>query len=190
MGNEITVRIKCDINDFCEILKNKGFKDVDRFSLDDTYFVPTDIDINKTLPREILKNCVLIRNIIQYVPKERKRLKMTYKKKEILENGEIVSQENINVGINSFEDGGKFLSAIGYKKLMNIKENDIVYEKNGLEIATKDIENGENLAETNEKYDNIEKLKQMIIDLDLPIDKNDFFVKKAEIELKKILGDY
>ena len=32
------------------------------------------------------------------------------------------------------------------------------------------------------------KLKQKIIELDLPIDKSDFFVKKAEIKLKKILA--
>ena len=34
---------------------------------------------------------------------------------------------------------------------MNIKENDIVYEKNGFELAVKDIENGDNLIEIEEK---------------------------------------
>ncbi len=193
MSNEITVRLLCNINEICNLLENKNFKVVDRFFMDDTYYVQKSIDILKLTPRDILKNCVLIRDITQYVsPKESTKLKMTYKKKEILENGEIVSQENISVGINSIEDGEKFLSAIGYKKLMNIKENDIIYAKKGFEIAVKDIIDGEKLIEieANKTYDTIDKLKQMIINLSLPIDKNNFFVKKAEIELKKILGDY
>ena len=75
---------------------------------------------------------------------------------------------------------------------MNIKEKDIVYEKDGLKLAIKDIENGESLIEVetvkdNQKLDTIEKLKAVINELQIPIDTNDYFVKKAEIELKKIL---
>ena len=37
------------------------------------------------------------------------------------------------------------------------------------------------------ELDTIEKLKEKINDLQIPINTNDYFVKKAEIELKKIL---
>ena len=192
MSNEITVKLLCNINKMCSILENKGFKVVDRFFMDDTYYIQKNIDIRKVTPRNILKNCILIRNITQYIPKEYNIKKMTYKKKKIKDNGEIIKQENISVEINSLKDGEKFLSAIGYKKLMNIKENDIVYAKNGFEIAIKDIIDGEKLIEieTNKTYDTINKLKQMIINLSLPIDKSNFFVKKAEIKLENIFGDY
>lgn len=191
MSNEITVKLKCSIEEMDNILENKGFEIVDKFSLDDTYFVSKDIDINKMLPREILKHCILIREITQYMP-ELRIIKMTYKNKNIAPNGDIINQENVNCSIMSVEEGKKFLNVIGYNKIMNIKENDIVYEKDGFQIAVKDVKNGENLIEVetandNPELDTIEKLKKKINELQIPIDTNDYFVKKAEIELKKIL---
>ena len=43
--------------------------------------------------------------------------------------------------------------------------------------------------ETNNKYTNIEELKEIIKKYNLPIDKTNYFVKKAEIMLKKVLKD-
>ena len=37
MSNEITVKLKCSIKEFCNIIESKGFEIVDRFLLDDTY---------------------------------------------------------------------------------------------------------------------------------------------------------
>ena len=72
---------------------------------------------------------------------------------------------------------------------MNIIENDIVNEKDGFEIA---IKNGDNLIEVetvsnNSNIDTIEKLKTQIINLQISVDTNNFFVKKAKIELDKII---
>lgn len=194
MSNEITIRLKCDIKEFCNIIESKGFKIVDRFLLDDTYFIPKDIDIHKYTPRELLKHCILIRDITQYMSDESKVLKMTYKKKDIANNGDIIKQESINCDIKNIDDGKRFLNAIGYKEVMNIKENDIVYEKEGFEIALKDIEDGENLieietVETNENLDTVEKLKEKLNELQLPLDTNDYFIKKAEMKLKQISED-
>lgn len=192
MNNEITLKITSDLKDFYNILENKGFKIVDRFSLDDIYFIPKDTDINKLSPRQILDHYILIRNITQYMPNEYKVIKMTYKEKNIADTGEIIDQKNIDCEIKNIQDGKNILNAIGYKKIMNIKENDIVYGKDGFEIAVKDILNGENLIEietvkNNIELDTIEKLKAKLNELQLPIDTNDYFVKKAEIELKKVL---
>lgn len=192
MNNEITLKITSDLKDFYNILENKGFKIVDRFSLDDIYFIPKDTDINKLSPRQILDHYILIRNITQYMPNEYKVIKMTYKEKNIADTGEIIDQKNIDCEIKNIQDGKNILNAIGYKKIMNIKENDIVYGKDGFEIAVKDILNGENLIEietvkNNIELDTIEKLKAKLNELQLPIDTNDYFVKKAEIEIKKVL---
>ena len=75
---------------------------------------------------------------------------------------------------------------------MNIVENDIVYGKDDFEIAIKDIQDGDNLIEVetvanNKEINTIEKLKKQIIDIQIPIDTTNFFVKKAEIELDKLM---
>ncbi len=72
---------------------------------------------------------------------------------------------------------------------MNIKEEDIVYEKAGFRLTIKDIKNGDKLIEIeeNENLDTIEKIKQKTIEEEIPIYTDNWFVKKAEIELDKIL---
>jgi len=75
---------------------------------------------------------------------------------------------------------------------MCIKENDVVYEREGLQLAIKDIKNGDKLIEVeteeDEKLNTIDKLIQKINKLDIPIYTDNYFVKKAEIELDKVLG--
>ncbi len=106
--------------------------------------------------------------------------------------GEILSQKSFNVEIKDEKSGKEFLEAIGYKEIMEIKDNNIVYGKNNFQIATKNIENGENLIEieideNDERYNNIDKIKEKLISLNLPLYMDNFFVKKAEIELEKKL---
>ena len=192
MSNEITVRLKCTIDEINSILENKGFKIVERFLLDDTYFIVKDIDIKKETPRQIFQKYVLIRNITQYIPNKYNEIKLTCKNKQIIDTGEIINQKNVNCEIKSVQEGKNFLDSIGYKEILNIKENDVVYEKDNFKIAIKDVINGDNLIEietvkNNIELDTIEKLKIKLNELQLPIDTNDYFVKKAEIELKKIL---
>ena len=72
---------------------------------------------------------------------------------------------------------------------MQIKEIDYIYKKNELQICVKDVLNGDKLIEIeeNEQLDTIDKIKQDLKILNLPMDTNDYFIKKAEIELGKIL---
>lgn len=188
MGNEITVKIECNIDDLTNILKSKGFVINKKFTLDDLYFIPNDLKIENMNCREILSNAVLLRNITEYEPLN-KVIKMTFKNKVFDNNGNILKQSKVDCEIIDFESGNKFLNAIGYKSLMRIKEEDNVFKKGDFEIAVKDIENGEKLIEIeiSEKYNTIDKLIQEINKIGIPIDKSNYFVKKAEIELSKIL---
>lgn len=115
--------------------------------------------------------------------------KITVKIKNFDEYGNILSQKSVNCDIASIEDAKSLLNAMGYKEIMNIKENDIVYGKDGFDMAVKDIENGDNLLEieTNERFDTVDKLIQEINEIQIPIYTDNFFVKKAEIELDKVL---
>ncbi len=189
-NNEITLKIKCELNEFYEIMKKKGFKVIDKFRLDDTYFIPKDLKLNKTNIRYILSKAVLVRDITDEISDEKTKL-ITFKIKEFDENGKILNQESVNCKIYDIEDAKKLLKAIGYKEIMNIIEDDVVYEKEGFEIAVKDIKNGDKLIEIettdNEELDTIEKLIKKVNELEIPIYTDNYFVKKAEVELEKII---
>lgn len=191
--NEITMKVNCGISELCKILEDKGFKVVDRFTMNDIFMIPNTLKskIKELTSREILKDAILIRDIENQF-KENRNKKITFKKKEFNKNGDILNQESINCDIFNIDEAVHFFQAINYYKIMNIIESDIVYGKEDFEIAIKDIKNGENLIEVetvsnNENIDTIEKLKTQIINLQIPVDTSNFFIKKAEIELDKII---
>ena len=188
MSNEITVKLQCCIDDICRILEEQNFVIFQKYLLNDTYLIPNNLDISNMKARDILGKAILIRDITSYIP-EAKVVKQTYKNKKIDKNGNILEQYKVECQIDSAESGIEFFEAIGYKKLMRIRENDIEYKNGELKVSIKDVENGPNLIELeeNEEYNSIEKLKQALDKLDIPYHKNNYFVKKAEIELEKIL---
>ena len=189
-SNEITVKIKGSITEFYKIVEEKGFRIIDEFSMDDTYFVPISLDIKNLTTREILSKAILVRNIYDKTSKEIKK-KITFKIKDFDKEGNILSQEAISCDVLNTDDAMRLLQAIGYKKIMNIKEDDIVYGKDGFELAIKDIKNGEKLieieTEDNEEINTIDKLISKVDEIDIPIYKYNYFVKKVEIELNKVL---
>ena len=189
-SNEITLKIKCELNEFYKIIEEKGFKIIDEFSMDDTYFVPKEVDLDKTDIRDTLSKALLVRDIIGKMSNKRTKL-ITFKIKNFDEAGNILNQESINCNILEIEDAKKLLKVIGYKEIMNIKENDVVYEKDGFQLAVKNIKDGDNLieieTEENNEIDTIEKLIQKVNKMGIPVYTDDYFVKKAEIELEKIL---
>ncbi|CDE24902.1 methyltransferase type 12 [Clostridium sp. CAG:440] len=189
-SNEITLKIKCELNEFYKIIEEKGFKIIDKFSMDDTYFVPKEVDLEKTDIRDTLSKALLVRDIIGKMSNKRTKL-ITFKIKNFDEAGNILNQESINCNILEIEDAKKLLKVIGYKEIMNIKENDVVYEKDGFQLAVKEIKDGDNLIEIEteeiDELDTIEKLSQKVNKIGIPVYTDDYFVKKAEIELEKIL---
>ena len=192
-SNEITVKVTCELPEFYAILESKGFSPADRFSLDDSYFIPKDMKTEILTAREILAEAVLVREIHDKILNKTTK-KLTYKIKEFNASGDILHQTAVNCEILNTEDAKKLLSALGYRELMRIIEDDIVYEKDGFSLAIKDIHDGDKLIEIetepdNADFDTIEKLKQQLFSLQLPIDQSDFFIKKAEVELDKILRE-
>ena len=189
--NEITLKIKCELDEFYKILEEKGFEIMDKFSMNDTYFVPKELELSQINTRKILSKAVLVRDVTGKMSNRRTKL-ITFKIKNYDEHGNILNQEAVNCNILEIDDAKKLLRAIGYKEIMNIKENDIVYEKDGFQLAVKDIQNGDNLIEieTEEKKElcTIEKLIQKVNEIGLPVYTDNYFVKKAEIELNKILS--
>lgn len=188
--NEITVRVKGDLKSFYKTIEEKGFKVEDKFKLDDSFFVLENLDLENMTTREILANAVIVR----IVERDGGRLvkNITYKRKVFDEDGNILSQSKVECDVLDVEDAKRLLSAMGYKEIMRIKESDIAFEKDGFSFAVKDIENGAKLIEAEadlkvEEMNSLEKIKAMFDKYEIPIYKDDYFVKKAEIELNKFL---
>lgn len=184
--NEITVKVVCSDDDLINELKSKGFKKGRKFSLDDYYLIPNSLNINESTIRDILSKAVIIR----YIVDEGKIIqKITLKKKNINNEGEIISQKAINCDIEDINEARNLFTELNYREIMNIKENDVIYYKDNIELALKFIKNSDTLIEfeTNKKFNTIEKLKKAINELNIHIEKDNYFVKKAENELNRIL---
>ena len=184
--NEITIKVTCSNNELINHLIKKGFKEGRKFTLDDYYLIPRELDIKNLSTREILARAVIVR----YIVNDGKIIqKITFKEKNINENGEIINQKAINCDILDFRSAINLFKKLGYYEIMNIKEKDIIYYKDKLELALKFIEDRNTLIEieTDNNYDTIDKLKKVVDDIEIPIEKGNYFVKKAEDELNKIL---
>lgn len=186
-NNEITVRATCTYEELDKQLKDKGFEAINQYRTTDIFMIPKDIDIYKEKTREILSKAILLRDA-NGITTNRNSKKITYKIKNIDEEGNIISQSSIKCKIENIEDAKEIFLAIGYKELMKISELHTTYQKNKLNFIVKEIESNNILIEieTNEIYKDIEELKNIVISLKLPIDLSNFFVKKAEEELDKI----
>ena len=188
-SNEITVKIKCDINEFYDTIKKRGFKNIDHFNLDDTFFISNDLDIDSMTTREILSKAVLVRKVTY----DYKVVKLiTFKKKKFDEKGNILDQQNIECNILEIDEAKRLLNAMGYKEIMHIVENDLVFKKDNVQFAVKDIVGGDKLLEMemgfNESFSTLSQIEEKMKELDIPVYTDNFFVKKAEIELNKVLN--
>ena len=189
-NNEITVKIKGDFDEFINLLIKRGYEVTDKFDMRDSYFIPNDLNIELLSTRDIIAKCAIVRHV-------RRKLKggeyknITFKEKEIDKDGIITSQKAYKVDVGDVEEAKVLLTKLGFKEIMSIFEDDVVYEKDGVALAIKNIEGGDNLieVETRDKdgYRTIEELKETITKIDIPIYTDNFFVKKAEVELDKIL---
>lgn len=184
--NEITIKITCSNEQVIKHLTDKGFCERRKFTLDDYYLIPKDLKLDDLTTRDILSKAVIIR----YIVDDGKIIqKITFKKKDINGNGEILSQKAINCDVLDYKAGINLFNELGYYQIMNIKESDIIYYKDKLELAIKFIENSNTLIEieTDDNFKTIVELKQLVTELEIPIEKGNYFVKKAENELNKIL---
>lgn len=189
--NEITVKVKVSAEELDRFLEERGFHLIYSFSLDDIYFVPNKLDVETMEIRDIVAKAVLTRYIVRH-DTGKVTQKITFKKKEINENGEILFQEATDCEVSKIEDAKKLLIVMGYREILRIKEEDSVYGKDRFQLAVKNISGGDILIEAeigeNVGISTIDELKRKMIEEEIPIFTDDFFVKKAEVELRKVLG--
>ena len=64
--NEITVKVKISAEELYRFLEERGFHLIYNFSLDDTYFVHSKLDVEDMEIRDIVSNTVLTRYIVRH----------------------------------------------------------------------------------------------------------------------------
>lgn len=187
---EITVEVDCTLEELIRIIENKGFKLKETYDLNDIYL------INKNEKRSdyltMLSNCVLIRDIIE----ENKETKMlTYKYKKYNDKKEIIKQGKVNVKIDDIENSKLLFENLGFEELIRINDHMLVYATDKDEFVIQSVNNKHIYIEIEDKcnyanrfYDSVDEMKNVIINNNIPIKNNNFFVKKAEIELQEIYG--
>lgn len=187
--NEITVKALSNAEKIAKQLEEKDFEITDRYILKDIYMIPEKLDIKKNSIREILSKAVIIRYVDYMNTGKPDEQMITFKKKEIDSNGNIISQRKINCYIFNIEEALNLFKEMGYYEILKINDKHIEYSNNNFTISIQNVEKGDTFieVETNKEIDTIDKLKQQLLELNIPIDTSDYFAKKAEIELKKVL---
>lgn len=186
--NEVTVEVDCELEKLIEILIKENFKLQEKYKVNDIYMVKNEVNIYKTTPLDILKNSILIRNIIT---KEEDIKQLVYKYKEYNDKEEIVKQGKAICKIESIDEAYTFLKTIGYKRLINIDDNLKIYSNKEDEFALEIVGNHtyieieENCYYIDKKYNGVKDMIESFNKYNIPIKNNDYFVKKAKIAIKE-----
>lgn len=187
--NEITVLVNSELNDIKEHLSDLGFKVMEEYCVNDIYMInKCYVDNEHSL--ELLKKCVLIRNIID--ESDSKKF-LTYKYKEYNDKEEIIKQGKINVKVDSIDNSRRLLEALNFEKLISINDNLTVYSNGVDEIVLQCVNNKHIYIEIEDKcnyidkkYNSIEEMIDVIKKYNIPIKDDNYFVKKAYIELSEV----
>ena len=185
---EITVEIDVSLNDLIKLLEDNNFKLIEKYDLNDIYMIHKDI--HEEDPLSLLNKCILIRDIIE----ETEETKMlTYKYKEYNDKKEITTQSKIKVIIDYVDKTKLLFEKLDFKELIRIYDHLYVYANDTDEVVIQDVNNKHLYMEiedechhANKTYKSIDEMKEVITIYNIPIKNNDYFVKKAEIELKEV----
>ena len=185
--NEITVEVDTNLDDLISILKSKGFKLKEEFDYNDIYLINEKDKQDDYLL--MLNKCIIIRNIIE---KKKDSKFLVYKHKEYNDNKEIIKQEQIKVKIDDIDNSKLLFEQLGFEELIRINDHMLVFATDKDEFVVQNVNNKHIYIEiedecryANRFYTSIDEMKSVIIDNSIPFKNNDFFVKKAEIELKE-----
>jgi len=188
--NEITVEVDTSLDELISILENNEFKLKEAYDLNDIYLINKNDKEGNYL--SMLNKCVLIRDIIE----ENKETKMlTYKYKEYNENKEITKQGKVKVKIDDIDNSKLLFEKLGFEELIRINDHVLVYATDKDELVIQNVNDKHIYIEIEDKcnyadrsYNSIDEMKEVITNNSIPIKGNNFFVKKAEIELQETYG--
>ena len=188
--NEITVEIDTSLEELVSILESKGFKLREEYDLNDIYLI-NKLD-KKGDYLSMLNKCVLIRHIIE---KDKETKMLTYKYKEYNDKKEITKQGKVKVKIDDIDNSKLLFEKLGFEELLRINDHMLVYASDKDEFVIQNVNGKHIYIEIEDKcnyanrfYNSIDEMKSVIIDNSIPIKDDNYFVKKAEIELQETYG--
>lgn len=184
--NEITVQVTCNYEELHNLLIKQGFKIVEKYKVIDEYLISKDYDLKNKNSLDILKECVIVRYI------ENTLKELLYKYKEYSNNGDILKQAKVSCKVNDIKEASNFMKTIGYKELIHIQNNSVVYTNDKIEFAVQLVNDKYIFIELEERsehvktvFSNLEDMKKVIDSLNIPMVKNNYFAKKAVIVLEE-----
>lgn len=187
LETEITVLVTVDYETLEKELKQNSFVKKEEYTVNDVYMIDNKIDISNMNNLDILKKCILVRNIEGFAKE------LLYKYKKYDDNGDILEQGKVRCPITNIPKAIQFMKAINYKELFKVHDKCIVYANSKSELIVQLVNDKyifiemENKCEfTDRVYNNVDELKEDICSYNLSIDKSNFFVKKAEMILNEI----
>lgn len=146
---EITVRLKENMQSAIRKLEMQGFEKIRESEINDIYMTSKLKCLNEDNIQDVLKKSVLLREL---KIENRKIKKITYKNKEIDENGDVISEQKINLDCNNLEKAKDLFKHLDFEELIRVKYKVLVYSKNKIEYAFQDVEDLGTLVE----YENTE----------------------------------
>lgn len=186
---EIAVKVNVSYEKLEEELKRNNFIKKEEYIVNDSYLINSLINIADMKSLDILKKCVLVRDIVGILKQ------LLYKYKKYDNNGDIIEQGKIKCPVTDINKAMEFMNAIGYEKLFDIHDKCIVFANDKTELVVQLVNDKYIFIEMesepqyiNRKYENVEELKDDICSYNLSIDKSNFFVKKAELILNETLN--
>lgn len=184
--NEITVEVSCSFEKLKSILEENNFIIMEEYDVNDIYMLEKSYSsIEDNL--ELLKHCVLVRNIVE---KDKSKSKITYKYKEYNDNLEIIKQGKVDCIVESKEAAKRLLEVLNYEELLKINDHVIVLSNGTDEINVELVNNKHIYIEIEQKcnyidkkYNDVKDMKEAFDKYNIPLKGNNYFVKKAEVEL-------
>lgn len=191
MKNELEICVKSldNFNKTINILKKQGFEIKEDFQLNDIYYVANDCKISLENSNHLLSNYILVRENVG------KKIMFVLKEKKFDDKGNIISQTSCKCEIVDKEKGEKFIEQLKYKKMLEIKDHNILLSNGKHEIYVQEVENlgvyiemeQKNIYSDNNNGDTIEDIITIFNSFNLHIDKKSYFVKKSYDMLEKLL---
>ena len=186
---EICVKSLIPFEEMKKNMINLGFHVQENFMLNDIYMVPKDVDISLKNEHQLFSNYVLIRETVG------KQKLLVIKRKKIDEKGKVLDQESIKCPITDISKAIVFMEALGYQRLFEIQDHNILMSNGKNEIYLQEIPNlgvylemeQKNLLLDNNNGESIEELICNFNQYPFKIDSQNYFVKKASDALKEYL---
>lgn len=184
--NEVTVEISYTVEELKSLLKKNNFKLKETYDVNDIYMIDKNY-LKEKDHLKLLNHSLLLRHIIL----ENKEKKLITKKEKVYnKQQEIIKQSKVDLKVQSLEEAKTFLEALNYQELIRINDHLLVYANDEDELCIQIVNNKHiyieiesNCEFIDKVYNTAKEMKEVFKKYDIKIKNNNYFAKKAEIEL-------